>query len=85
MSDFRLSRREFIHATAGVASASVLGGSIFLDADSSLAEAQLAAPSDHIRFGIVGVGMEGSGWLFTAIHFEKQLREPQLCIGIVGL
>jgi len=68
MSDFRFSRREFLHATAGAASASVLGGSIFLDADPSLAEAQVSAPSDQVRFGIVGVGMEGSGLLSTAIQ-----------------
>src|ERR1700684_4204844 len=67
MSKTLFSRREFLQTTAGVAGASVAGGSMFLDSESFQAEAQTVAPSDRVRFGIVGVGMEGSGLLTTAV------------------
>ena len=61
------SRREFLQTTAGVAGASLAGTSMFLESESLAAAAQTAAPSDRVRFGIVGVGMEGSGLLTTAV------------------
>src|ERR1700684_4436713 len=67
MSKTLFSRREFLQTTAGVAGASVAGGSMFLDSESFQAEAQTTAPSDRVRFGIVGVGLEGSGLLTTAV------------------
>jgi len=64
------SRRSFLQTTAGAAGASLVPGSLFLEPDESYAAAGQAAPSDTVRFGIVGVGMEGSGLLTTAIQLK---------------
>lgn len=69
MSHGRVSRRTFLQTTAGIAGASLMGGSAFLE-EPSYAAAQTVAPSDRVRFGIVGVGMEGSGLLTTAIQLN---------------
>ena len=63
-----LSRRKFLQTTAGAAGASLVPGSVFLNAEPLPATSQSTAPSDMRRFGIVGVGMEGSGLLSTAIQ-----------------
>lgn len=63
------SRREFLQSTAGAAGASLVG-SVFLDAEPIPSAGQAVAPSDQIRFGIIGVGMEGSGLLSTAIQLK---------------
>lgn len=60
------SRRTFLQTTAGAAGASLVPGSILLEAEPSYA-GRLTAASDRIRFGIVGVGMEGSNVLATAV------------------
>src|ERR1035441_3575472 len=62
------SRRKFLQTTAGAAGASLAGRSMFLESESLQASAQTVAPSDRVRFGIVGVGMEGSGLLTTAVQ-----------------
>jgi len=62
------SRRELLRTTAGAVGASLVAGSIFLDPEPSFAASQSVASSDRVRFGIVGVGMEGSGLLTTAIQ-----------------
>src|ERR1039458_789908 len=62
------SRRAFLRATAGAAGASLAGGTTLLEPELSFAADQTVAPSDQVRFGIVGVGMEGSGLLTTAIQ-----------------
>jgi len=62
------SRREFLQTTAGAAGASLLTGSNFLEAEPIPSSSQSVAPSDRIRFGIIGVGMEGSNLLTTAIQ-----------------
>ena len=56
-----LSRRKFLQTSAGVAGASLVAGSTFLESESIASAAQTTAPSDRIRFAMVGVGMEGSG------------------------
>ena len=61
------SRREFLQTTAGAAGATLAATSILLDSESMFASPQTAA-SDRVRFGIVGIGMEGSGLLATAIQ-----------------
>jgi predicted homoserine dehydrogenase-like protein len=66
-----ISRREFIHAAAGAAGASVIGGPGLLRAESIAAQTGSTSPSDRVRFGIIGVGMEGSGLLTTAIQLPN--------------
>ncbi|MGB7547266.1 MAG: Gfo/Idh/MocA family oxidoreductase [Terracidiphilus sp.] len=61
------SRRAFLRTSAGAAGASLVAGSTLLEAEPFLSEEQPVGPSDRVRFGIVGVGMEGSGLLSTAI------------------
>ena len=62
------SRREFLQTTARAAGASLIGGSVLLDAEPIPSSHQVVVSSDRTRFGIVGVGMEGSGLLSTAIQ-----------------
>src|SRR6267154_9699 len=64
----RFSRREFLQTTAGAAGATLAATSIFLDSEPLFASPEAVAASDRVRFGIVGVGMEGSGLLTTAIQ-----------------
>src|SRR5258707_773483 len=63
----RFSRREFLQTTAG-AGATLAATSVFLDSEPLFASPQAVAASDRVRFGIVGVGREGSGLLSTAIQ-----------------
>jgi predicted dehydrogenase len=62
------SRRSFLRTTAGVAGASMVAGTRLLEPEPWVAAAPLMGPNDRIRFGIVGVGMEGSGLLTTAVQ-----------------
>jgi predicted dehydrogenase len=62
-----LSRRTFLQTTAAAAGATLATKSIRLHAEPSYSTSTNPAPSDRIRFGIVGVGMEGSGVLTTAV------------------
>jgi FlaA1/EpsC-like NDP-sugar epimerase len=68
MTKNHFSRRSFLRTTAGVAGASIVAGPTLLEAEPWLAAAPLTGPNDRIRFGIVGVGMEGSGLLTTAVQ-----------------
>jgi predicted dehydrogenase len=63
-----LSRRAFMRTSAGAAGASLVAATVLGDPKIALAEAWPTGPSDRVRFGIVGVGMEGSGLLATAIQ-----------------
>jgi len=65
MSKADYSRREFLQRSAGIAGASLFGGPILLEPE---ALPRLNASSDQVRFGIVGVGMEGTGLLTTAVQ-----------------
>jgi predicted dehydrogenase len=60
----RTSRRGFLGTSAGSV---LLARRILLGPDPLEAAPLAAAPSDRVRFGIVGVGMQGSGLLKTAI------------------
>jgi predicted dehydrogenase len=68
MNKVLLSRRELLQTTGGAVGASLVARSILLDPETSFAASQSVAPSDRVHFGIVGVGMEGSGLLTTAIQ-----------------
>jgi predicted dehydrogenase len=61
----RSSRRTFLQTTAGAAGAALTTPSILLDPAPALA-AQ-GGTGDRVRFGIVGVGMQGNGLLRTSI------------------
>ncbi len=62
------SRRSFLRTTAAVAGATAVAGPTLLEAEPWRAAAPLTGPNDRIRFAMVGVGMEGSGVLSTAIQ-----------------
>jgi len=62
----RFSRREFLQTTAGAAGATFAAKTILLNSEPLWASAPRVAASDRVRFGIVGVGMEGSNLLPTA-------------------
>ncbi len=64
------SRRWFLQTTAGAAGASLGGGAAFLEPEASYADYEPVGANDRIRFGIVGVGMEGSGLLTNAIQLR---------------
>ena len=61
------SRRQFLQSTAGAASLSLATASVLLESTPVLGTAKQIAARDRIRFGIVGVGMEGSDLLGKAI------------------
>src|SRR6267142_2291625 len=63
-----LSRRKFLKKTAGAASALAAANTFFLpDPRVEAASYPRVAPSDRLRFGIIGIGMQGSGLLNAAV------------------
>jgi predicted dehydrogenase len=64
-----LTRRQFLHRTAAAAGALAATNTI-LPRNELLGATTYAvvAPSDRLRFGIIGIGMEGSGVLSNAIQ-----------------
>src|SRR5579872_618422 len=63
-----LSRRKFIGLSAAAAGATIGLKTIVLDPDPMWALPQTVAPSDRVRFGIIGIGMQGSGLLTNAVQ-----------------
>jgi predicted dehydrogenase len=63
----RPSRRQFLQMGAGAATAAVTARTIPLAAEDFQAGSGSGAASDRVRFGMVGVGMQGSGLLNAAI------------------
>src|SRR5438552_14492503 len=61
-----LSRRNFLGLSAA-AGAAVATKTVLLDPDPLWAMPQAVAPSDRVRFGIIGIGMQGSSLLATSI------------------
>jgi predicted dehydrogenase len=61
------SRREFLGVTAAAAGGSLAARTIILDPEPAVAPQRPLAASDRVRFGIIGVGMQGSGLLGTSI------------------
>ena len=62
------SRRKFIGLSAAAAGATLGLKTIVLDPDPMWALPQTVAPSDRVRFGIIGIGMQGSGLLTNAVE-----------------
>jgi predicted dehydrogenase len=67
MSNHRLSRRDFMRGTAAVAGATLASKTILLDPGPAYAADAAVPPSDTLRLGIIGIGMQGSGLLHGAI------------------
>src|ERR1700677_2215889 len=64
-----LTRREFLQRTALTACGLAAGSPIFLhDSRLNAAPSPAVPASDRIRFGIIGIGMQGSGLLPNAIQ-----------------
>jgi len=57
------SRRDFMRATAGAAGATLATRTVLLGPGRLEAAPRTVPPSDRVRFGLVGVGLEGSGLL----------------------
>jgi len=68
MTPDNVSRREFLGIGAAVATGSFAARTIVLTPEPVLAAERRAAPSDTVRFGMIGVGMQGSGLLGTSIR-----------------
>jgi predicted dehydrogenase len=64
----RFSRREFLQSTAGATGALAAAPSIFLKPEHIPSVLERVAPSDTLRFGIIGIGMQGSGLLTAAVQ-----------------
>ena len=62
------SRREFLEVSAGAAGASLAAKTVFLTPEPLMAATTPVAPSDRLRFGIIGVGMQGNWLLGSAIE-----------------
>ena len=67
MTNRKLSRRGFMWRTAGAAGAALAARTILLDPGPAYAASVPVPPSDTVRFGIIGIGMQGSGLLRTAV------------------
>jgi predicted dehydrogenase len=63
----KLPRRQFLQRTTGAAGALFASKKVLLDEPLLAAGAKPVAPSDRIRLGIIGVGMQGAGLLPNAI------------------
>ncbi len=62
------SRREFLQRSAGATGAYVAARTMILDPEKIPFPSGAVPPSDRVRFGIIGVGMQGSGLLSNAIQ-----------------
>src|SRR5580704_12972794 len=67
MSKKPISRRSLLQATAATTGAVLAAKGIRLEAETIPSRFSMNAPSDRIRFGIIGVGMQGNGLLSTAV------------------
>jgi predicted dehydrogenase len=64
----KFSRRRFLEIGAGAAGASLAVKSALLNPTQLLASPRPVAASDRLRFGIIGIGMQGSGLLAESIE-----------------
>jgi predicted dehydrogenase len=63
-----LSRRDFLALTASAAGAGIAAKTILLDPPPAWAMPQAVAPSDRVRFGMIGIGMQGNGLMANSIQ-----------------
>ena len=63
-----LSRRDFLAMTASAAGAGIAAKTILLDPTPAWAMPQAVAPSDRVRFGMIGIGMQGNGLMANSIQ-----------------
>ena len=68
MSKNQVSRREFLQRTAGATGALAATPGIFLRPEYIPSALEKVAPSDTVRFGMIGIGMQGSGLLTTSVQ-----------------
>jgi predicted dehydrogenase len=61
------SRREFLGISAAAAGSTLASKAILLTPEEFQTTSRPVAPSDKVRFGMIGVGMQGSGLLGTSI------------------
>jgi predicted dehydrogenase len=65
----KTTRRQFLQKTAGTTGALVVARTVMLEPEYIPSALEAAVPaSDRLRFGIIGVGMQGSGLLANAIN-----------------
>ncbi|MEO8579320.1 MAG: Gfo/Idh/MocA family oxidoreductase [Gemmatimonadales bacterium] len=67
MTTSNFSRREFLGVTAAAAGGSLTAREIILAPEPVPGTTRQVAASDRVRFGMIGVGMQGSGLLGTSI------------------
>src|SRR6201993_3000451 len=64
----KTTRRQFLHKTAGTAGALTVSRNMLIEPEYIPTALEAAVPaSDRMRLGIIGIGMQGSGLLATAI------------------
>src|SRR6059058_851596 len=71
MSKSGFSRREFLEIGAAAAGGSLAARTVLLGQETEPGTLRPAAPSDTVRFGMIGVGMQGSGLLNNSIRLEN--------------
>jgi predicted dehydrogenase len=67
MSNNQITRRKFLYASAGTTGALATSRTTLLDPARIPASWEAVPASDRLRFGIIGIGMQGSGLLTTAV------------------
>ncbi|MDP9202026.1 MAG: Gfo/Idh/MocA family oxidoreductase [Gemmatimonadota bacterium] len=71
MNQSHFSRREFLGISAAAASGSLAAKTILLTPEPLVAAQRPVAASDRVRFGMIGVGMQGSGLLGESIKLPE--------------
>ncbi|MEJ2340361.1 MAG: Gfo/Idh/MocA family oxidoreductase [Gemmatimonadales bacterium] len=66
----KFSRREFLQTGAMATGGLLATRGIALETEAFAAAARPVAPSDTVRFGIIGVGMQGSGLMSAALSLS---------------
>ena len=67
MSKSRITRRDFIRRTAGAAGATLAARTVLLEPLFGATAPRAVPAGDRVRFGIIGVGMQGTGLLRNAM------------------